>query len=317
MITLLLLLSIQTSFALRIKVAALAPKGTNWAKAIQGFAKEVKKKTKGRVKFKVFYGGVQGDEPVVLRKVRVGQLQGGIFTGKTLGDIAPNVRVMEVPFNFYTDRVKAKKALDGLTPYFNGELLKKEFVTLGFYEIGLVYVVSRKKLSGLNELKGKSFWYWEGDEVVSAMVSSLGLISKQVPIHEVKSALSTDMITAAYAPPMGILALQWQSEVKYLVNFPTAYAIAAFLVKKEIWNKVSAEDQKSIMEISKKYVAKANTDVIQDNIKGLEELKKGGVEFVDFSKEDIKKAETVRSDIVKKLKGEISVEAFKKLEAFR
>ena len=52
------------------------------AKSIKSFAKEVKKATKGKVKFKVFYGGVQGDEPVVLQKIRVGQLHGGIFTGK-------------------------------------------------------------------------------------------------------------------------------------------------------------------------------------------------------------------------------------------
>ena len=78
LITGLVILGSQVQAA-RLKVGVLAPEGTNWAKNMKKMAKEVKKATDGEVKFKFYFGGSQGDEVDVLRKVRINQLQGGVF----------------------------------------------------------------------------------------------------------------------------------------------------------------------------------------------------------------------------------------------
>ena len=96
-----------SAFGLKVKLATLVPKGTSWAKTLKEMSDEIKEKTKGKVKFQIYYGGTQGDEPDILRKTRIGQLHGGIFTGKTLGDIFSDVRAIELPFNFYDDEKKA------------------------------------------------------------------------------------------------------------------------------------------------------------------------------------------------------------------
>ena len=59
-----------------IKFATLAPDGTTWMNSMREFSKEVENKTEGRVKFKIYAGGTQGDEKDVVRKMRLGQLQG-------------------------------------------------------------------------------------------------------------------------------------------------------------------------------------------------------------------------------------------------
>ena len=315
---LILNLTILSAHALTIKVGALAPQGTNWAKSIKDFTKDVKKATDGKVKFKVYYGGVQGDEPDVLRKIRVGQLHGGIFTGKTLGDIYPDIRSIELPFNFYDKAEQASKALSGMSDYFEKGLNDKGFVSLGFYEIGNVYLVSTKKVTSLEELKGIKVWAWEGDKLVEAMISSLNLSPVPLSITDVHASLSTGVIDAAYAPPLGIIALQWNNKVKYLVDFPTAFSIGAFLVNKKTWDKISPENQKKIIEISNKYVEKANKLAHQDNKQGLEALKKQGVEFVDFKKSDLDKAEEMRNNAIKQLKGSfISPTAMEKVKKYR
>src|SRR5687768_1276487 len=122
-------------FAAQLKIAVLVPEGTTWGNSLKKFAKEVDTATGGEVKFKVYYGGVSGDEPDVLRKVRIGQLHGGIFTGKTLGDISGDLRSIEIPFTFLKDQKKASKTLAKLTPQFNDVIKSKGLVGLGFYEI--------------------------------------------------------------------------------------------------------------------------------------------------------------------------------------
>jgi TRAP-type C4-dicarboxylate transport system substrate-binding protein len=316
LVGLLLIPTIASSVTL--KIAALAPEGTNWAKTIKNMAKEVKKKTNGKVKFKVYYGGVAGDEPDVIRKVRVGQLHGGVFTGKTLGDIFGDIRVIEIPFNFFNDREKGLNALKAMEPYFEKNLSKKGFVSLGFYEIGQVYVVSTKKVSSIEEMKGIKIWSWEGDDVVKSMIESLKLVSVPLSLPDVLSSISTGIIDAAYAPPLGILALQWQSKVKYLIDFPTAFSIGAMLISNKRWKKVKPEHQKIVKDIAKKYVDIANKLAVEDNIKGLETLKKMGVEFVPFADSDAKKAEAIRIDVIKKLEGKvISTKAINLLKSYR
>lgn len=301
-----------------LKIAALAPEGTNWARTLKDFAKEVKSETKGKVKIKIYYGGVAGDEPDVLRKIRVGQMHGGIFTGNTLGAISGEARVLEIPFNFYHKREKGYEALKGMGSYLGEKIAENGFKTLGLYEIGQVYVVSTKKVTSISELRGIKIWSWEGDKLIEAMVGALELVSVPLALPDVLQALSTGMVDSAYAPPLAILALQWQGQIKYLVDFPVAYSIGAMLVSNKAWSKLGEKEKAIVEKLAAKHIAKANELSVKDNKLGLQTLKKQGVEFIQFNKADIAKAEEIRGSIIKKLNGKVvSDKALKMLERYR
>lgn len=302
--------------AARIKVGVLAPEGTNWAKHMKQMGKEIEKATNKKVKFKFYFGGAQGDEVDVLRKVRINQLQGGIFTGKTLGDIHGDIRIVEIPFVFGDDRSKAWSTVEKLSPYFDKKVDEKGFKSLGFFEIGMVYFVSQKKTENLSTMNGVKIWSWEGDRIVETMIEKMKLISVPLPLPDVLSSLSTGIVEAAYAPPMPIVALQWSSKVKYLVDFPIAFSVGSFLISKKAWAEISPENQKIVNEISKKYMAKVNESNVSDNKEALNLIKSNGVEFLKFPKADEEKAKTLKQEIMTKLKGKLfSPEALKKLES--
>lgn len=299
----------------QVKLAVLVPEGTSWGNSLKKFSKEVEGATGGEVNFKIYYGGVSGDEPDVLRKIRIGQLHGGIFTGKTLGDINGDVRSMEIPFTFYSNQKKASDTLMKLTSQFDATFKSKGFINLGFYEIGQVYVVSTKKVSNLNELKGIKIWSWEGDPLVGAMLDSLKLVSVPLALPDVLSSLSTGIIDAAYAPPLAILALQWNTKVRYLVDFPTAFSIGSLLVSDKTWSKIKPDHQQKILALSKKYVKEANDKSIEESESAKQLLKKSGVEFVSFPEADYKAAAAVRTQVINKLKDKyISSKVLQSLE---
>ena len=295
------LFSQVTLAATQVKIAALIPEGTSWGNSVKKFAQEVGTATNGEVNVKVYYGGVAGDEPDVLRKIRIGQLHGGIFTGKTLAEIYPDVRVMEIPFSFHGDQKKAGKVMTTLTPKFNEGFKKKGFVNLGFYELGLVYLVSTKKVSNLGDMKGVKIWSWEGDELSRAMIESMELVSVPLALPDVLSSLSTGIINAAYAPPLGIIALQWHSKIKYLVDFPTTFSIGALLMSDKVWSKISPAHQKKVQEIAAKYVKEANDKSDVENEQARQQMKKAGVEFVSFPQDDYKKAASLRGSVIQKI----------------
>lgn len=316
---LLLLLSLALSFsamATPIKIGVLAPEGTGWAKIIKKMVGEIKEATKGNVEIKIYYGGSQGDEQDVLRKIRIGQLHGGIFTGKTLGDINGDVRVMEIPFTFNNNREKALKTLQNLTPFFNQNFEKNKFKSLATFEIGQIYLVSQKKVPDLNSIKSLKIWSWEGDPVVNTMFEAMNLIGVPLALPDVLSSLTTGVIDAAYAPGIGIIALQWNTKIKYLVDFPISYSIGAFVITSDSWSKMSPADQKIVSDISKKYENEINITNEKDNKDAFNSMKAQKIEFIKFSDADIKVAQGYRQQIIKKLKGKLfSEEAVKKIDA--
>lgn len=298
-----------------IKVGVLAPEGTGWAKNIKNMANEIKEATKGNVELKIYYGGSQGDEQDVLRKIRLGQLHGGIFTGKTLGEISGDVRVIEIPFMFNHNRDKALKTLEAMQPYFDQKFSEKKFKSLATFEIGQVYFVTLKKVQDLNAIKSLKIWSWDGDPIVTTMFESMNLNGVSLALPDVLSSLSTGVIDAAYAPPIGMIALQWNTKVKYMVDFPISYSIGAFVISNDAWAKVSPADQKATLAIAKKYEKQINAGNAKDNDDAIAAMKAQKIEFVKFSDTEVKVAQGYRNAMVKKLTGKLfSAEALKKLE---
>ncbi len=57
----------------------------------------MKERTGGQVNMKMYYGGIAGDEITVVRKMRVGQLDGALITSTGLSALVRQVLVMEAP----------------------------------------------------------------------------------------------------------------------------------------------------------------------------------------------------------------------------
>ena len=287
-----------------LKIGVLAPEGTNWSTHLKEMAKEIKAATDNKVKMKFYFGGSQGDESDVLKKMRIGQLHGGVFTGKTLGDVYKDIRVLELPFSFYSDNAKAAKALKALTPELNKGIQKNGLKNLGFFGIGMVYLVSQKKVTGLEELQGVKTWYWEGDRISKAMIDILKLSVVPVPLPDVLSSLQTGILQAAYAPPLGITSLQWDSKVSYLVDFPLAFAVGGFLVSQKSWKKITDTTYRnSIEKIASQYIQKIDKSNVEDNRMALDAIKKKGITFLAFPPKDIERGKEARKKIITKLKG--------------
>jgi TRAP-type C4-dicarboxylate transport system substrate-binding protein len=305
MMTLTLIFTSATSAyaAQTLKLAFLAPEGVTWTKSIEEMAKAIEEKTQKRVQFKFYFGGVSGDESDMLRKVRSGQLSGGMFTGKTLGDIDKDTRALEIPFTFQKNPLKALENLNSLSKEFTQSLSKKGFHALGFYEVGQVYLGSTKEVKDLESLKGLKIWVWEGDKIAESMIESLGLVSVPLALPDVLSSLSSGIIQAAYAPPLGMSALQWHSKIKYIVNYPLAYATGALVITNKEWAKISTQDQQIIQTIANEKIAAANLQTQIDNQETLNEFKNMGIKLIDFPKTDYEKSAHIRSQVVKKLSG--------------
>ena len=67
------------------------------------------------------------------------------------------------------------------------------------------------------------------------------LVGVPLGLQDVLTSLSTGIIDTAYASPMGVLALQWQTKIKYLVDYPVTYSVGALLLRQKFWDKIPTD----------------------------------------------------------------------------
>ncbi|MFA5160779.1 MAG: TRAP transporter substrate-binding protein DctP [Elusimicrobiales bacterium] len=256
-----------------IKFATLAPEGSTWMKEMGGFAADAEKATAGRVKFRMYAGGVQGDEKDVLRKIRLGQLHAGGFTGVGIGEAAPKLRVMDSPFLF-----KSSAEVDYINKLYDAEFRKYledgGFVLLGWADVGFVHMFTNEPVRAPEDLKKTKMWIWEGDPIAAAAFKAMNVSPVPLSITDVMTSLQTGLINGVYGSPLSVVALQWFLRVKYMFALPIANAAGAVLVSKKAFDRLSPEDKKTLLELGARHFAQLTEQSRRDNKSAEATLKK-------------------------------------------
>jgi len=264
-----------------LKLATIAPRGSFMTQVINEMDTQIRQVTNNEVGIKLYYGGVQGDEEDVLRKVRLGQLHGGSFTGHGLGLIVPEVRVSELPFVFQnydeTDYVRSH-----LKEYITRLFKEKGYIVLGWNEIGFVYNFSKVPINSLEVAQKQKWWMWEGDPLSQAMFDALEITPIPLSITDVMTSLSTKLIDTASITPYGAVAFHWYERFEYMSEYPITNVQGATIVSKRVWNKVSSENQKKILDLCQPYFDRLNAHSRVQDKKSIEVLKKSGIKIAPF-----------------------------------
>ena len=228
--------------AVDIKIASVAPDGSRWMQQMRAGAEEVSARTGGRVTIKFYPGGVMGNDAQVLRKIRIGQLQGGAFTAGGLGERYGALNLYGIPLLFRSlDEIDAVRA--ALDPELAAGLEQAGFVTFGFIEGGFANLLSNEPISSVEDMRRKKVWVPEGDPVSFMAMEALGLSPAVLPVTDVLTGLQTGLIDIAFASPVAALVLQWHTKVKYITELPISYSMGIFAIEKGAYAALSAEDQ--------------------------------------------------------------------------
>jgi TRAP-type C4-dicarboxylate transport system substrate-binding protein len=261
-----------------LKFATLAPQGSTWMNIISDWAKQVEKESQGRLRFKLYPGGVSGDEPDVLRKIRFGQLQGAAFTGHGIGHIYSPARIFEIPYLFRDaqeiDTVRAQ-----FMPEIEAGFRKNDYELLGWMEVGFLRFFSKHPIRTLDDLKKSRIWLWQGDPVGIAFFNASGISPVPLPLTDVYTSLSTGLIDTTIAPPLGAIAFQWFTKTPYMSEVPLSNGIGGLLVARSFFTKLPADLQALLLKTGQQTSARLITETRLDNEKSLAVLRQNGVKL--------------------------------------
>ncbi len=292
---------------LTIKLGALSPEGSSYMVLANKFKEEFEKLT--GIKVVWYAGGVMGDEPEMVRKIKFGQLNGGGFTGYGLSIIEGSVRIFEIPgvFKTYDEFFYVwEKFKDEIRAKFE----EKGFELIVYFPIGFVYIFSQKPITKLDDFKGVKLWVWSGDPLAGEVAQSLRGYAQLInlSIADVLTGLQTGMINSFYNLPYGAVALQWTNHIKYMLDLPISLATGGIVISKKVINEMKPEQKKIFYELMQKYFNEASKSLLGENENALKEIQKKGIKIIKIPEdsEDIKKfRQEVFKKVHEKFKGEL------------
>ena len=293
---------------LELRLATLAPDGSSWMKILGKGAAEIDTKTTGRVKVKYYAGGVQGDERDVVRKMNLGQLDGGAFTSVGLSMVEESIRVLELP-RMFASVEELDYVADKMWPYFQKKFEAKGFRLGDRGEVGWIYLMSKDELKSLADVKAQKIWLWGDDSLVKAMYKKLGVSGVPLGVPEVEPALTTGRINACYGSPLAAVALQWNTKVKYMTSMPMSYAIGATVMKLDVVKKISADDEKLIGKITKGMQKTLRKQIRKDNDSALKQMERKGVKVSATSDAMLAEVDKAAQQVWAELTGKLFTKA--------
>jgi TRAP-type transport system periplasmic protein len=269
------------------KIASLAPAGSVWIEQFENFAKDVGEKTGGEVGFRVYPGGVMGDDQSMYRKMRVGQLHGGGFTMTGISTVVPDFRVLAIPFLF-----NSYKEIDyvtaGLIPTFKERFREQGLEFIAMTEVGFIYAMSTQPISTFEKLRDSKNWSPSGDPVSETYLSVLGISPVQLSIPDVLTSLQSGLVETVYNSFYGSIVLQWFTKARYIADIPYGYAYGVVVLDSKKFAKLPETYQKAIHEAARIHFPILLEKTRESNNESRRVLEARGSEFLKVDQETIK-----------------------------
>lgn len=266
----------QTEF----KLATLAPEGTAWMREMRAVADTIKQRTDGRVSFRIYPGGVMGNDAVVLRKMRVGQLHGGAFTGSELASIYPDMMIYGLPFLFRND-AEVTAVRDAMDPRLTDGLREKGLEAVAIIGGGYAYMLSTQPIRGRDDLVKSKAWLPTGDIVSEATYKAAGVNPVPLSIADVYTSLQTGLVDTVANTPSGTIAFQWHTRVRHMVDMPIAYLVGIVALDGRTFAKLSDEDKTLVREVFTEAGKRLEQQTARDDQSAREALKGEGITFFE------------------------------------
>ena len=270
----------QQTMRISISIAQNSHQGV----AIDTFAKEVDKRTNGRIKIQPFYSGSLGGERESIEAVQLGTQELTFTSTGPIPNFVPETRILDIPFLF-RDKAHAHAVLDGpigqeLLTKFDAKGMK----ALAWGENGVRHMTnSRRPVLTPADLKGLKMRTMENPVHIAAY-KAFGIITTPMAFPEVFTALQQGTVDGQENPLSVIMSSKFDQVQKYMSLTGHVYSPAVFLMNKAAFDKLTAGDKQVFMDAAKEGVKANRARVAEDDAKGVAELRAKGMQIVDVDK---------------------------------
>ena len=259
-----------------VKLGTLAPEGSAWHNILRDMAEEWKKATGGKVSFKIFPGGVAGDEPFMVKKMKIKQLQAAALTVVGLSEIAPEVMAVSMPRLLQTNE-ELDYVLEKMAPKLEAALEAKDYKVLNWGDAGWVTFFSQQPVVTLEDLRKRKMFVWASSTTEVDVWKDAGVTPVPLEATEIHPALKTGRIDAFSSTALAALSFQWFGSAKNMTGMNWAPLIGATVIRKDAWEKIPADLKPALLKAAKETGERLRKETRKLGDESIEIMKKNGL----------------------------------------
>lgn len=231
---------------------AVHPLQTN---IFEPFAKEVFEKTEGRVEIVIHAGNALAAPGDTYDAVVSGVAgMGFVLPAYTPGRF-PMVQILEYPFMF-TSSLQGNLTAKAMTPMLREhEFTDTQLLWVGGTDLG--HILMKGEIDSLDDLKGKKLR--SPGPIYNDVIKKLGGVEVSLPVSDLYDAMDRGIVDGTFMTPSALISFRLMEVTQEVVDLNLYMTPLIWFANKDLWNKVSADDQKAIMAIADGLAEKIGT----------------------------------------------------------
>lgn len=260
-----------------LRVAYVTALDSHFGDGVSGFAAEVERASRGRIKVEHLAAYKGAGELEIIDKVRTGELEMGNVTTAALAASVPDVRVFDLPFLFH-NYGHARRTLDGPI----GQRILERFevvdlVGLAWTENGFRHITNNKRpIVFPDDLAAVRLRTMENPVHVAAF-KALKVEPMPMAFPRLFEALKANQVDGQENPLPVILSSKIYEQQRYFSLTQHLYSAAALVVSKALWDKLTPADRQILVAAAQKGAHRQRNRVNTEELRALEQLRNVGV----------------------------------------
>lgn len=237
-----------TAQSAEIKLATILPAGTSGDQCIREMGDRWQKTSGQTVVLKVWSGGSQGGEAVVVRKMRSGQLDAAVLSVVGLSEIDKSVTALQIMPMMFRSWDEVDHVRETIRPDLEQRLLSKGYVTLFWADAGWVRFFSKRPASHPNDFKPMSLFVWAGDPDQMKIMKGLEYKPVALETSDIGLGLMNNQIQVVPMPPFMTLASQVNKYAVHMLDVKWVPIVGAAVIRRQTWETMPPAQQKQFLQ---------------------------------------------------------------------
>jgi tripartite ATP-independent transporter DctP family solute receptor len=281
------------------------PRSTAYGIAADIFDAKLKELSGGKLSIDQFPGAQLGQEPVMLQKMRSGDIDFIITSTANASTLAPQAGVFSLHFIFRDEKHLANVLADKTVSSAFRDMIKDSVQggqVLGLLTMGFRNIYSKKEIKSLDDVKGMKIRV-QATKTEDTHFPAYGTQTVHMPFGEVYTSLQTGVVNAA-ENGINVYLANKHYEVAPVLSITEHEANNNCMwVSEKTWNSLSDQEKQWVQaaadEVSKQEPGRA----LQLEKDSAERLKKMGVKVVDGVDKSgfVKAAQPIQDQLAKEL----------------
>jgi TRAP-type transport system periplasmic protein len=272
-------------FGITIKLSSGAPESSPWGMALNRLAADWSRISNGQVTVQIYHNGIAGDEPDVVRKMRIGQIQAGIFTSNGLGILSDEVMTFSMPFLIRTDE-ELEYVLRMVEDDLSASIEQNRFHVIAWSKGGWINIFSASPLRTPSDLRNVRLAATADNQELLQAFRLMGYQAIPVTRNELLTSLNSGMVDAFYSSPIAAAGFQWFARAPQMLDLPIAPFLGGLIISERAWRRVPDNLKPRLVESARRHVASLDTTMEDLESEAVDTMGRYGLQVVNLTDEE-------------------------------